>query len=64
MCADKNLKYQIACSAGSVVYTYTTHWKIVERLKNKYNNFKNLQLITMAITTTSLVTYLKYECIF
>lgn len=47
----KKLRNQITDSAGNILYTYSAHWNIVNRLKKQYKGIKIIQIILTALST-------------
>lgn len=58
------LKQKLVESAAKVVYTYTAHWKIVDRLKYRYCTIKIAQVIFTGIASCGLLSILlgSYPC--
>lgn len=52
----EKLRNQIADSAGNVIYTYSAHWNIVNRLRKLYKCIKVLQIILTALSTGGFLT--------
>lgn len=55
------LESQIREAYGRVVYTYTCHNKLVDRLLKKNDNIKVLQIILSALTTGGFITTIVYD---
>ena len=51
----EGLKKQIMESAGRVIYTYTAHWKMVDRLKKRFMCIKIIQIILTAVSTVGFL---------
>ncbi len=49
------LWHQISEAYGRVVYTYTTHWKTVDRLVKRNRHLKYAQIILSAISTGGFI---------
>ncbi len=49
------LQQQIIEGHGKVMYTYTCHWKIVDRLKRRFTTIKVIQIILTAISTVGFL---------
>lgn len=47
----EKLHNQIAELAGNVLYTFSAHWNIVNRLKKRYSEIKILQIVLTALST-------------
>ena len=47
----KKLMSQISDSAGNVLYTYSAHWAIVNRLKSRQTGIKITQIVLTALST-------------
>ena len=47
----KKLRRQITDAAGNVLYTFSAHWNIVNRLKAQYKGIKIIQIVLMALST-------------
>ena len=50
MDSKEKLRNQISDSAGNVLYTYSAHWNIVNRLKKQYFGIKVTQIVLTAIS--------------
>lgn len=55
------LESQIREAYGRVVYTYTCHNKLADRLLKKNDNIKVLQIILSALTTGGFITTIVYD---
>lgn len=53
-----SIKKQLIDSHGKVLYTYTAHWKIVDRLKKNYMRIIIVQIILTAISAAGIVSSL------
>lgn len=51
MDAKEKLRLQITDSAGNVLYTFSAHWYIVNRLKKRYTVIKVFQIVLTALST-------------
>ena len=47
----KKLYRQISDAVGNVIYTYSAHWIIVNRLKKRQTIIKVVQIILTALST-------------
>lgn len=56
--AKERLRNQITDSAGNVLYTYSAHWNIVNRLKAQHKGIKIAQIVLTALSTTGFLTSL------
>lgn len=52
----EKLRKQIADSSVNVIYTYSAHWNIVNRLRKQYKRIKVLQIILTALSTSGFLT--------
>lgn len=60
----KQLKQRLIESAAKILYTYTAHWKIVDRLKNRHCIIKIIQIILTGVASCSLLSILFNNCTF
>ena len=51
----EKLRNQISDSAGNVLYTFSAHWNIVNRLKKIYFWIKVIQIALTALSTAGLI---------
>lgn len=51
MDSKEKLRQQLNDSAGSIFYTYSANWNIVNRLKKRYTIIKVIQIILTALST-------------
>ena len=51
----RKLKTQIREAYGRLVYTYTAHWKQIDRLVSKNNRIKASQIVLSAISTGGFI---------
>jgi len=51
MDSKEKLRNQISDSAGNVLYTFSAHWNIVNRLKAQYKGIKITQIVLTALST-------------
>lgn len=51
MKCKERLEKQITDAAGNVQYTFVAHWKIVKKLKMRYDVIKIVQIILTAVST-------------
>lgn len=56
MDGKEKLRIQISDSLGNVLYTYSAHWNIANRLKRQYFWTKVVQIVLNALTTAGLIT--------
>lgn len=54
----EKLRNQITDAAGNVLYTYSAHWIIVNRLKKRYSHIKSIQIVLTALSTGGFLTSL------
>lgn len=47
----KKLRNQITDAAGNILYTFSAHWNIINRLKKQYKEIKIMQIILTALST-------------
>ncbi len=47
----EKLRNQIADATGNILYTFSAHWNIANRLKKQYKGIKILQIILTALST-------------
>ena len=47
----EKIRNQITDAAGNILYTYSAHWIIVNRLKKRYKGIKIIQIILTALST-------------
>ena len=47
----ERLRNQITDAAGNVLYTFSAHWNIVNRLKKQYKGIKITQIVLTALST-------------
>ena len=50
----KKLMSQISDSAGNVLYTYSAHWAIVNRLKSRLTGIKITQIVLTAFSCLNI----------
>lgn len=51
----EKLRNQITEAAGNIMYTFSAHWNIVNRLKKRYQVIKITQIVLMAMSTTGFL---------
>lgn len=54
----EKLRNQITEAAGNILYTFSAHWIIVNRLKKHYQIIKIIQIVLMTLSTTGFLTSL------
>ena len=54
----EKLRNQITDAVGNVLYTYSAHWIIVNRLKKQYRYIKITQIVLTALSTGGFLTTL------
>lgn len=54
----EKLRNQITDAAGNVLYTYSAHWNIVNRLKKQYKGIKITQIVLTSLSTGGFLTFL------
>lgn len=47
----EKLRNQISHAAGNILYTFSAHWNIVNRLKKQYKGIKITQIVLTALST-------------
>ena len=51
----EKLRNQISEAAGNILYTFSAHWNIANRLKKRYQIIKITQIVLMALSTTGFL---------
>jgi len=54
----EKLKKQLIDAHGKIVYTFTAHWKIVDRLKKQFTRIKIVQILLTAASAVGIFTSL------
>ena len=54
----EKLKKQLIDTHGKIVYTFTAHWKIVDRLKKQFTRIKIVQILLTAASAVGIFTSL------
>jgi len=54
----EKLRYQITDAAANVLYTFSAHWNIVNRLKKQYKCIKIKQIVLTSLSTGGFLTSL------
>ena len=56
--SKEKIEKQLIEAHGKVVYTFTAHWKIVERLKKQFKRIKIVQIVLTAASAVGIFTSL------